>query len=152
MDDITRRMLGDSPRSTEYAAEAEAYEEPILASVCRVYGWLSLIATVIAVIWLLKEGIMGRWSIVAIAGSCFLSALASFGMAQLVEYVAIIAHNSENGKSAEMLAALQKIESHLAVLEKAASGKINSLPQKPPSVTPPSLGVSPTEKPHKQIE
>jgi len=133
MDDITRRMLGDSPLSEGYAAEAEAYEEPILAAVYRAFGWITLVGTLVAAIWLLEQGITSKWWVMCAACAGVLSALVAFGMAQVVEYVAIIAYNTENGKSAEMLAALQKIERHLAVLEKAASEKITSPPQKPPS-------------------
>lgn len=96
----------------------EDLPKPILVSVFRVFGWVSLIACIIALIFLFRTA--GNWSdaasfiyVLFVAG---FTSIVFFGIAQMIHKVALIEFHASKQKSDAILYSLHKIESHLEAL------------------------------------
>jgi hypothetical protein len=102
--------------------EAPSYTEdlpkPILASVFRGFGWLSLIVCIITFIILIRTA--GNWSdamgFIYVVFAAGFSSVIFFGIAQMIHKIALIEFHASKQKSDAILHSLHKIESHLEAL------------------------------------
>jgi hypothetical protein len=96
----------------------EDLPKPILASVFRAFGWLSLIACLITSVILIRT--VDNWFaamgfIYALCAAAF-SSVIFFGIAQMIHKIALIEFHASKQKSDAILQSLHKIESHLEAL------------------------------------
>ena len=96
----------------------EDLPKPILASVFRAFGWLSLIACIITFIILIRTA--GNWSgalgFIYVVFAAGFSSVIFFGVAQMIHKIALIEFHASKQKSDAILDSLHKIESHLEAL------------------------------------
>ena len=70
------------------------YKTPILVSLFQVTGVLTLVVGAISIFGMLQMGGVGLVAGITTAASTILASLVQFGFAQLIDYVAQIAHNT----------------------------------------------------------
>lgn len=92
----------------------EDLPKPILASVFRAYGWLSLIVCVITSVILHRTA--GNWAdamgFIYVVFAAGFSSVIFFGIAQMIHKIALISFHASKQKSDAILHSLHNIESH----------------------------------------
>lgn len=109
-----------------------APKTPILSSILNAAGWLTIVATVfllIAAVQTYREAATsGNLTAAALVGAAgIFGSLVFFGIAQVLNYFAIIAFHASNEKSEPILRSLHKIEGHVEAIRE---GPKNSPPTK----------------------
>ncbi len=111
--------------SLRYDAELNdvAPKTPILSSIFTFAGWTEIAVAVVLgfVGWRTYQETQNASALSAIAiidGCLIFGALVSFGVAQLLNYFAIMAHHAANEKAEAILQSLHKIEAHLEAMRR----------------------------------